>query len=153
VKRVARVASLLLLLVVVGCPGEGPRQDVPPDMSYGVDPCDRCVMIVSEERFAAAYVTPAGDVRRFDDLGCLTAFLVERPEEVAEVWVHDHETRAWVRGRQAWFARTESITPMGTGIVAVSDEARARTLVSPARGDVLGYDAFRALGSGAWPQR
>lgn len=148
-----RVASLLLVLAFVGCPGEARRADVPPDMSYGVDPCDRCVMIVSEERFAAAYVTPAGDVRRFDDLGCLTAFLVERPEEVAEVWVHDHESRAWVRGRQATFARIQGlITPMGTGIVATGDEAAARALAG-ARGEVLTFDAFRALGPGAWPQR
>lgn len=148
------VASLALLLSLVGCPGEAPRADVPPDMSYGVDPCDRCAMIVSEERFAAAYVTPAGDVRRFDDLGCLTAFLVERPESIAETWVHDHERRAWLRGRQAWFARVDGlITPMGTGLVAVSDEAQAKALVARARGEVLAFDAFKALGPGAFPSR
>ncbi len=152
----SRLASFVLLSLVclTGCPGEAPRQDVPPDMSYGVDPCDRCAMIVSEERFAAAYVTPAGEARRFDDLGCLTAFLVERPEQVAEVWVHDHETRAWLRGRQASFARVEAlITPMGSGLVAVSDEAQARALVGGKRGEVLTFDAFRALGPRAWPPR
>lgn len=146
-----RIASLVLLLSLVGCPGEAPRADVPPDMSYGVDPCDRCAMIVSEERFAAAYVTPAGEVRRFDDLGCLTAFLVERPEQVAETWVHDQASRAWLRGRQAWFARTATITPMGTGLVAVSDEAAAKALVAGARGEALTFDAFRALGLRAFP--
>ena len=72
-------------LLVVGCPAPSQPLDAPPDVRYAVDPCDRCQMIVSEERFAAAYVTPAGDTRRFDDLGCLTAFLQERPEDVAQV--------------------------------------------------------------------
>lgn len=143
-----RSVALLLALLLLGCPGEAPSADGPPDMRYGVDPCARCAMIVSEERFAAAYVTSSSEVRRFDDLGCLTAHLVERPEPVAEVWVHDDATRAWVRGREAWFARSATlITPMGTGIVAVRDEAAAR-----ARGDALSYDAFRQLGPRAWPE-
>jgi copper chaperone NosL len=140
-------AVVALALALVGCPGEAPRADAPPDVRYGVDPCDRCAMIVNEERFAAAYVTAAGEVRRFDDLGCLTAMFVERPEPVAEVWVHDHEGRAWLRGREAWFARSATlITPMGTGLIALRDEAQAR-----ARGEALSFDAFRALGLAAWP--
>ena len=139
---------LSALPFVAGCPGEAPRADAPPDMRYGLDPCDRCVMIISEERFACAYVTPAGEARRFDDLGCLTAFLVERPEPVAEVWVHDDETRGWLRGREATYVRTSGITPMGTGLVALADPAKAR-----ARGsEVLDFAAFRALGPGAWPK-
>jgi copper chaperone NosL len=149
-----RDALLLLALACTGCPGDAPRPDAPPDMRYGVDPCARCAMIVSEERFAAAYVTPEGEARRFDDLGCLTAHLVEQPEAVAEVWVHDDESRTWLRGSQAWYAHTEALmTPMGTGIVAVKDEAAARAVVARARGRVLGYDAFRALGPRAWPEK
>lgn len=141
--------ALALALLLAGCPGEAPRADAPPDVRYGVDPCDRCAMIVSEERFAAAYVTPSGEARRFDDLGCLTAFLVERPEPVAEVWVHDDDSRAWARGREAWFARSPTlITPMGTGLIAVRDEARAR-----ARGEPLSFDQLKGLGPRAWPQQ
>lgn len=131
---------LVFVLLLAGCPAPAQPLDAPPDVRYAVDPCDRCQMIVSEERFAAAYVTPAGETRRFDDLGCLTAFLQERPEEVAQAWAHDHETRAWVRAQEATFVRAPGvITPMGTGLVA------ART-----NGQALSYEALVALGPGAF---
>ncbi|MCO5172493.1 MAG: nitrous oxide reductase accessory protein NosL [Planctomycetes bacterium] len=143
-----------LPLLLAGCPGGGGRPDGPPDVRYGVDPCDRCQMIISEERFAAAYVTPSGEVRRFDDLGCLTAHPQERAERADEVWVHDHETRAWLRGREAHIVRAPGlITPMGTGLVAAADEARARALVERTGGEALSFEAFMALGPRAWPAR
>lgn len=149
-----RAAALLApLLALTGCPGAASSPDGPPSMRYAVDPCDRCQMIVSEERFAAAYVTPGGEARRFDDLGCLTSLLQERPEPVREVWTHDHETRAWLRGRAAVIVRAPGlVTPMGTGLVAVADEERARALAARTGGAVLTYDEFRALGPGAWPR-
>ena len=103
---------------------------------------------------AAAYVTPTGEARRFDDLGCLTAHLVEQPEPVAEVWVHDDDGRGWLRGAGAWYVKTGTVmTPMGTGLVAVKDEAAARALAARARGEAMTYEAFRALGPRAWPAR
>src|SRR5690606_1645383 len=130
VTRSTLLAALVAVLLA-GCPAPVASPDAPPDVRYAVDPCDRCQMIVHEERFAAAYATPAGEVRRFDDLGCLTAFLQERPEDVAEVWTHDHESRAWLRGREAVFVRAPGvITPMGTGLVAAGDRARADALAA-----------------------
>lgn len=148
-----RAALLLLapLLAAVGCPGRSAPLDLPPDVRYGVDPCDRCGMIISDERFAAAYVGSAGVSRRFDDLGCMTSFLVEQPEAVSVVWVHDEESRAWLRGPQATYVRTTSIiTPMGTGIVAVASEARARALAERDKGQLLDFEALRGLGATVW---
>ena len=148
-----RSALLLLapLLAAVGCPGRSAPLDLPPDVRYGVDPCDRCGMIVSDERFAAAYVTSTGVTRRFDDLGCMTSFLVEQPEAVSALWVHDEESRAWLRGPQATFVRTTSIiTPMGTGIVAVASATRAQALAEREKGQVLDLESFRALGGVVW---
>lgn len=144
--------ALVAVSLLAGCPAPTQPLDAPPDVRYAVDPCDRCQMIVSEERFAAAYVTPAGETRRFDDLGCLTAFLQERPEEVAQAWAHDHETRAWVRAAEATFVRAPGvITPMGTGLVAAADRARADALAARTSGQALTYEAFLALGPGAFP--
>lgn len=148
-----RPLALLAALVLAGCPAPRQPLDAPPDVRYAVDPCDRCQMIVSEERFASAYVTPAGEVRRFDDLGCLTAFLRERPEQVGEVWVHDHEGKGWLRGREATFVRAPGVkTPMGTGLVAAAEAARAAALAGRTNGETLGWDAFVALGPGAFPE-
>lgn len=149
------VRSALLVAAAVlgatGCPGGSARLDLPPDVRYGVDPCDRCGMIVSDERFASAYVSSAGATRRFDDLGCMTSFLVEQPEAVGVVWVHDQESRAWLRAPQATYVRTTSIkTPMGTGIVAVASATRAQVLAERERGQLLDFDALRALGATIW---
>lgn len=145
-----RAALLLLgpLSCAVGCPAGAPPPEVPPDIRYGVDPCDRCGMIVSEERFSAGYVTSASAPRRFDDLGCMASYLVEAPEPVSAFWVRDHESRAWLRGPQATYVRTTSIvTPMGTGIVACGDAARARALADRDGVAVLDFEALRGLGA------
>ena len=62
---------LLLLLIVsllLGCVSNLDPSE-PPEVHYGEDVCDACNMIISEPRFAAAYYTEDGAVRRFDDIG------------------------------------------------------------------------------------
>ena len=70
-KRMLAVGGLLVLLTACG-------QDAPagpPTVRYGQDPCAGCGMIISDDRFAAAWVDPAGEAapRLFDDGGGMGA--------------------------------------------------------------------------------
>jgi copper chaperone NosL len=86
-------------------------------------------MILSDPRFAAVVRGADGEEARFDDLGCLVAFLGERGgEEGWQVWVHDAGGEGWLTASQAWYTRgSRLVTPMGSGLRAwPSREAAAR---------------------------
>lgn len=97
-------------------------------------------MIISEARFAAAYVTRQGTVRRFDDLGDLVLYHRSHAEDVAVFWVHDYDTRAWLKADQAFFVVSPAVhTPMGHGIVAFHDRDRAAAMAAEHQGKVMPF--------------
>ena len=79
--RVGRwlVLCLLLLLALAAC-GGGADTTQPPEILYGQDVCDECDMIISEEKYAAAYWTAEGEARRFDDVGEMLVFMADNRE-------------------------------------------------------------------------
>lgn len=134
----------LAVIVMSGC-GSEINFDEPPDIRYGEDVCDRCNMIISEARFAAAYVTLRGQVRRFDDIGGMMDYYHDKKEEIAVFWVHDYTTSEWLKADDAFFVmNNELITPMGFGIVAVADKSQAETLALQEGGIVMSFEALLA---------
>lgn len=125
--RRGAAAGLVGLLGLAAACG-GVRSGGAPQILFGRDICDRCRMVISEERHSAA-ARAWGREQRFDDPGCLLSFLAEEPEieaSTVESWVHD-ESDAWRRAEEAWFAvDPEGGTPMASGILAFgSNEAAA----------------------------
>lgn len=130
---------ILALLLTTGCAASGPVG--PPAVHFGEDECSRCRMIVGEARFCAA--TRLGDeVRIYDDLGELFEQPL-RPGELA--WVHDHETEAWIEARKASYVLCEKLkTPMGYGVVAFAEPARASVFAARNAGKVLSFEQMLA---------
>jgi copper chaperone NosL len=119
---------LLLILATWGCQ-EASRQDQPPEIRFGADPCDECHMIINEARYAAAHVTKTGTIRRFDDIGCLIIYQDNHPETVTVNWFKDYNSGHWIRPENARFVIGENlVTPMGYGIVALEDKGQAERL-------------------------
>ncbi len=138
--RAWALAALVLLFWVAACGGGAPA-DGPPEVRYGEDVCDECHMIINDARFAAAYRTVGGDVRRFDDIGDMVVYYIRTGEEVAAFWVHDYGTKAWVRAEEAVFVRSPSVqTPMGHGFVAFAGRDDAETFVAQHGGEVMGFE-------------
>lgn len=130
---------VLLAALLVSCQPR-PSLDAPPEIRYGEDVCDLCHMIINEARFAAACVTRQGEARRFDDIGDLVAYHTAHAEEAAAFWVHDYDTEEWLRAEQATFVVSDAFhTPMGHGIVAVADAARAQELAASVGGRVVAF--------------
>lgn len=140
----ARLAFLLLLggmLVGFAACSSAPNFDEPPEIRYGEDTCERCLMIINEARYAAAYVTADGETSRFDDIGGMIAHHRDMLEDVAVFWVHDFDTEAWLKAEDAFFVKSdEQHTPMGFGIVAFSSQDRAAEWASEQSGVVLTFD-------------
>ena len=122
------ILCVLLLLTLTAC-GGGADTTQPPEILYGQDVCDECDMIISEEKYAAAYWTAEGEARRFDDVGEMLVYMAKNPEPTASIWVHDINSAAWLLADDAWFVMNSGLrTPMGTGIAVTADEQSARAL-------------------------
>lgn len=120
----------------------------PPEIAYGRDICVECGMIIDDERFAAGYRLADGTEKTFDDLGGLILHHRESGDDLstAAVWVHDFETEAWTEATGAHYVPTLSIaSPMGHGILAFSDEARATQAAHDLGGEVVSWDVVRQL--------
>ena len=129
-----------LVLFGAGC-SQGIDFDIPPEIRYGEDVCDACSMIISEPRFAAAYYTDPGDVRRFDDIGDMCRYHIQNREPVARFWVHDYDTEAWLLAKDAAFVMSDGLyTPMASGVVAFSNLERARTFADESKGLLMSFD-------------
>jgi copper chaperone NosL len=120
------VAVLVAGLVLLAACGSGPNLDEPPGIRYGEDVCERCLMIINEARYAAAYVTADDEPRLFDDIGGMLAHHNETAEDVAVFWVHDYDTEEWLKAEKATYVESKGLpTPMGFGIVAFASRDRA----------------------------
>lgn len=118
----AALSSTVTLLVACGVETGGA-----PEITFGLEECAHCRMIISEEAHSAAVVAADGTSWKFDDLGCLLAAREEWNREGARVWVHDVESTEWLDARSAFFLRQDAApTPMGSGLVAVATEEQAR---------------------------
>ena len=138
------MVAFVLLAVTSACTANVSSEE-PPVIVYGQDVCDRCGMIIEESRFAAAYVTPQGDVRRFDDIGDMVNHYQETGEEAAVFWVHDYSTEEWLKASEAYFVVSEDLlTPMGSGILAAADQNTANSLAADWSGETLTFNALLA---------
>ncbi len=143
------VFNLILVgLLLVAC-SSGPDLETPPDIRYGEDSCDRCLMIINEARYAAAYVTDDGETRRFDDIGGMVAYTQEVSEEVAVFWVHDFDTEEWLKGEAAFYVAGDQATPMGFGIVAFTDQDRAEAWAAKMNGVIMTFSDLLNQGEAA----
>lgn len=136
-----RRAFLILVFAVsvTGCQASSSLEK-PPPIRYGRDTCDECGMVISEARFAAAYLPRHGEWRLFDDIGDMLAFYTSHREEVAVFWVHDYETGDWLQADGAFFVSSPALhTPMGHSIVAVTNRERADRLTDQTAGEVLTF--------------
>ncbi len=122
--RRSPVLPLLAALVATACGGRG---DGPDPIRPAEDACAACRMQIVQERFAGEIRAPDGQFLKFDDLGCMLGRLRAEPAlGRAPAWVVDFETGKWIEARSAAFALSQVRTPMGSGLLALESEERAR---------------------------
>ena len=94
----------------------------PPEIAYGFDACESCGMLISEPRFACALLLEDGRYYKFDDLGDMVMYQLDRPNlKIAAWFVHDYYSEAWMRAETAFYVASDTIaSPMGHGLAAFS---------------------------------
>jgi copper chaperone NosL len=138
-------AFAFLTLLVVSCK-QKTNPDEPPEILYGEDSCDECAMIISEQRYAASYVTEAGDVHRFDDIGGMMLHDQKMQEDVYVYWVHDHNSEEWIKARESILVlNPDLITPMGWGLAAFAERNDAEAYVSEHGGTIANFAEIQEL--------
>ncbi len=126
--------TLLVVLFLMSC-SQASNLDEPPEILYGQDVCDECGMLVSEERFAASYVTESEEVRRFDDVGGMLLYDQKHQEDVRLYWVHDFDTEEWIDAKEAVFVLDDGlITPMGWGLAPFATQEQAEAYMAETGG-------------------
>jgi copper chaperone NosL len=135
------LATALLLVAACG------QADGPPEIAYGRDICDRCGMIISEPRWAAAYRLPDGAEYKWDDVGALLVDAQQRGElEGATVWVHDFESEVWLDAPTATYVVGAAlVSPMAYGVAAFAEEERADALILAAGGKRMNWSELVEL--------
>ena len=132
---------VFLLLVISACGGDAGGEPGSPTIHYGEDICTFCGMIITEERYAAGYITADRAERTFDDLGDMVQYHLDNPEEVIAFFVHDHESGEWIRGESAHYALSGDLpTPMLSGLAAFPSAEKAAAFAVEFEGDVLTFN-------------
>ncbi len=139
-------AMTIVAIASAGCGGAQSGEPQPPEIAFGRDMCEQCGMVISEARFASATVLKDGTTRKFDDIGDMMMYHMDRPDQqVAAYFVHDYNTEAWIRAEPAFYVHSDGIkSPMGHGLAAFAVKADAEAYATKAGGRVLNFDEMRA---------
>lgn len=129
---------LLLALLFTACR----EAEIKPVDLAAEDVCTHCKMAISEKQFAAEFIRLDGDASKFDDIGCMMDYLKEKPDtKVAAYFFMDYETKNWVKGNNASFAKSDEITsPMSGGIIAFQDKTKAEAAATKYKGKTLSFE-------------
>ena len=144
-RRVGHISHFILIfiMIVLGC---DTKETTLPQIRYGEETCDRCRMIISEKRFAAAYRTVEDVPRKFDDFGCAILHQIEQDEQVKQFWVYDYKESAWLDTAHAFFVQsTDVLTPMGYGVAAVKTESEAQRLANSTNGQIVEFNQLQHI--------
>jgi copper chaperone NosL len=133
-----RFAILLSALLLAGCatPKFEPVEIAAEDM------CAFCKMAISEKKYAAEFLNRDGDVFKFDDIGCMANYIVEKKagDSIAAYYVVDFDSKQWLKAEEASLVASPNFhTPMGGGMVAFKDRSRAEATATENQGRQLPF--------------
>ena len=126
-----KLAAILLLVLVAGAGCD--RAAIEPNLELGVSTCHRCQSVI-EKRLWAAADRHDGEIRLYDDPGCLFATRRDDALTDADAVFQDHGgSGRWIPAESVWFAWTKTFaSPQGYGWGAFPSFAAAQDAVTSA---------------------
>lgn len=145
----ARLAWVFLVaLLLFGCGSRQEQGEIhPPHITLGEEPCSECGMTITDLRFASAAVLPDGDYLLFDDIGDLAQHQTKQELPVGtRFFVYDYEdSEEWLAAEEATFVQSTAIhSPMGSGLAAFRDRARAEAVAAELGATLLSFEEVTA---------
>jgi len=137
--------SALLLLTITSCASSANAEPTPPVIHYGEDVCEFCSMIISDERYAAGYITADGQQHIFDDIGDMVQAHLAKGDQVIAFFVHNYESKTWIRAEKASYMRGgQTSTPMLSGLAAFDSPEKAQAVATELQAKVMSFDELLA---------
>lgn len=101
-----------------------------PKIAYGEEPCTRCGMVISDDRFAAAWRESASRELHFDDVGCMLVYAREHPPSPGtSYYVCNYSGAGWLDAPSAAYVVAPGIkSPMSYDIAAFASSAAAESM-------------------------
>ncbi len=130
-------------LVACALMGAGDIKPVP--IMPEADECAQCRMAVEDEHLAAELIAADGAVLKFDELGCMVAFVKARGPRLAPpraLFVKDFKTTAWLPLARATIVKSKFPTPMRYGLLAFGSPAEAKRLEARHAGPLTSWKAL-----------
>ncbi len=102
-----------------------------PEDVADTDICDVCAMAVPDNQHATQIVLTNERSLKFDDIGCLHAWIDENGEDdIGTAFVRDYHTEEWIDIENASFVYEETIeTPMAYGVISFQDREEAEEFI------------------------
>lgn len=127
-----------ILIIFLGCRDA----DIRPVDIAADDMCSHCKMAISEKEFAAEFINQEGTAVKFDDIGCMLAYLKAKSDtKIAAYYFVDYETKKWVKSSEASFVKSAEIAaPMGGGLIAFHDQTKAAAAATKYKGKTLKFE-------------
>ncbi len=103
------------------------RAEGPVPIVWDKEACAFCHMHIGEPGFAAQAQLDNGDVRNFDDPGCLMSWTQKNQEPLRAVYVRHYQEERWLTKSEASFVTGAAFVAdggmsIGQGIVGMEDE-------------------------------
>lgn len=146
------IATLLAALIMLLAACSGSSEHPPVDIDPETDICAKCNMHVPNDMFGVEYITVSGDVKKFDDLGCMVNYMKDSSDDIVNVYVKDYLTEEWVDAKAATYVNDpEVITPMSNGVISFKTKEDAEQfIIKRGQGEIFDYDALLKF---EWPQK
>lgn len=110
------------------------------------DACDFCKMTITDGRYGGELLTKKGRVYKFDDLGCMLAYVKENKQmEVGKYFVHDFEqNNVLIDAETAFFLHSEQVnSPMQGNTIAFTSLKKAEEMMESLGGSQLTWLALQ----------
>lgn len=121
---------MILVLMIVGC-GKN-EKFAPVSINAGVDVCEICSMLVTDDEHATQLILDSGRALKFDDIGDLFVWTERNGlDDVNVQYVRDYHTMEWIELDTAYFAYDSSFkTPMGYGVLSFKEQKDAEAYIA-----------------------
>ncbi|MDJ0270831.1 MAG: nitrous oxide reductase accessory protein NosL [Aigarchaeota archaeon] len=146
-KVIIGVVGVIIVVVVIGGLLFTSHSNTKPALSIELDreKCKRCGMLISDLRYAAAILVEGEqDYWKYDDIGEMVLDYKKNSgsRKIIEIIVFDYATKEPLDATRAWYVKADPTslkTPMGFGVVALSEKERAEKLAEEYSGVVLSW--------------
>lgn len=151
-KKMMMLIVIVLALGVLSACGKKDEIFPPEAIQEGIDRCEVCNMLVSNDHHATQLVLQDGRSLKFDDIGDMFAWVKEHGlDDVNVRYVRDYHTEDWLLVEEATFVYDADFrTPMAYGVLSFQSKDEAEQFIeAEGKGKLLSYEELQ---SHSWAQ-